>query len=60
MAPLMFWFKTLLWLAVVLLPGGLLLLPALYALHRRESAATPSPATAELVPVGALADELAP
>lgn len=56
----MFWFKTLLWLAVVLLPGGLLLLPALYALHRRESAATPSPATAELVPVGALADELAP
>ena len=34
---MVFWLKLLLWTAVVLLPGGLLLLPVLYALHRRET-----------------------
>ncbi len=33
----MFW-KVGLWLAVALLPGGVLLLPVIYALHRRERA----------------------
>jgi hypothetical protein len=32
------WVKALLWIAVVLLPGGLLLLPVLVALHGEESA----------------------
>ena len=42
-----FWLKLLLWTAVVLLPGGLLLLPVLYALHRREAGEeTETPASA--------------
>ncbi|MCA9605408.1 MAG: hypothetical protein KC619_07425 [Myxococcales bacterium] len=36
-----FWLKAVLWLAVLLLPGGVLLLPVIYAVHRREA----SPAT---------------
>lgn len=35
----MLWIKALLWLAVVLLPGGILLLPLLYGLHRRRAEA---------------------
>lgn len=54
----MFWLKTLLWLAVVLLPGGLLLLPVLYALHRRESEAGEGAPKLEAMPVRA--DESTP
>ena len=35
----MLWIKALLWLAVVLLPGGILLLPLLYSLQRRRAEA---------------------
>jgi hypothetical protein len=54
----MFWLKTLLWLAVVLLPGGLLLLPVLYALHRREREGSDGSPAAKLEPV--LVDDRAP
>lgn len=30
------WLKATLWIAVVLLPGGLLLVPVLLAFHRRD------------------------
>ena len=30
------WVKVLLWLAVVILPGGMLLLPVIYAMTRSE------------------------
>ncbi|MEC7522097.1 MAG: hypothetical protein VYE22_19585 [Myxococcota bacterium] len=35
----MLWIKALLWLAMILLPGGILLAPVLYGLHRREDEA---------------------
>ncbi|MBX3268827.1 MAG: hypothetical protein KF729_01115 [Sandaracinaceae bacterium] len=42
-----FWIKTGLWVAAIVLPGGLLLLPVIYAMHRhearREDAAAPIP-----------------
>lgn len=31
-----FWIKASLWTAVVVLPGGVLLLPVIYAVHKRE------------------------
>lgn len=34
----MFWLKLLLWLAAVVLPGGVLLLPVIYAVHRKDAA----------------------
>ena len=31
-----FWLKAGLWVAAIVLPGGLLLLPVIYAVHRRD------------------------
>lgn len=36
---MVFWLKLMLWLAVLLLPGGVLLLPVIYAVHRRGAPA---------------------
>ncbi len=41
------WVKAMLWIGLVLLPGGLLLAPVLYAFHRRDRRAR-----VRAVPVG--------
>jgi len=37
-----FWIKAGLFVAAVVLPGGLLLLPVIYAMHRKERATEPA------------------
>lgn len=42
-----FWLKLLLWTGVLVLPGGLLLLPLIYGLHRHEARLAEEPGEPE-------------